>query len=90
MHLLTKTYKTLEDQLKEFGSGIEVTLLAAIPAGSGLEQVPFLLLPYLVLFLISADWLGIRMKFASVHWFWNNYLLPVVVGKTNTEECFTE
>jgi len=32
----SKTYKTLEDQLKEFGSGIEVTLLAAIPAGSGL------------------------------------------------------
>jgi galactokinase/mevalonate kinase-like predicted kinase len=32
----SKSYKTLEDRLKEFGSGIEVTLLAAIPAGSGL------------------------------------------------------
>ncbi len=29
-------YPTLEEQLKAFGSGIEVTLLAAIPAGSGL------------------------------------------------------
>ena len=30
------TYASLEEQLKEFGSGIEVTLLSAIPAGSGL------------------------------------------------------
>ncbi len=30
------TYTTLEEQLKVFGAGIEVTLLAAIPAGSGL------------------------------------------------------
>lgn len=30
------TYATLEEQLKDFGSGIEVTLLSAIPAGSGL------------------------------------------------------
>ena len=29
-------YVTLEEQLKAFGSGIEITLLAAIPAGSGL------------------------------------------------------
>lgn len=29
-------YRSLEDQLKAFGSGIEVTLLSAIPAGSGL------------------------------------------------------
>ncbi|WP_321480219.1 bifunctional fucokinase/fucose-1-phosphate guanylyltransferase [uncultured Bacteroides sp.] len=29
-------YATLQDQLTAFGSGIEVTLLAAIPAGSGL------------------------------------------------------
>jgi mevalonate kinase len=31
-----ETYASLEEQLKDFGSGIEVTLLAAIPAGSGL------------------------------------------------------
>ena len=31
-----KKYLSLEEQLKEFGAGIEVTLLAAIPAGSGL------------------------------------------------------
>jgi len=31
-----KRYATLEDQLKDFGAGIEITLLAAIPAGSGL------------------------------------------------------
>lgn len=29
-------YDTLEDQLKDFGCGMEVTLLSAIPAGSGL------------------------------------------------------
>lgn len=29
-------YPSLEDQLKNFGCGLEVTLLAAIPAGSGL------------------------------------------------------
>ena len=29
-------YLTLEEQLKDFGSGIEITLLSAIPAGSGL------------------------------------------------------
>ncbi len=29
-------YTSLEDQLKAFGSGLEVTLLSAIPAGSGL------------------------------------------------------
>lgn len=32
----SETYSTLSDQLKSFGSGIELTLLAAIPAGSGL------------------------------------------------------
>ncbi|MDL2211076.1 bifunctional fucokinase/L-fucose-1-P-guanylyltransferase [Bacteroides sp. OttesenSCG-928-M17] len=31
-----KQYSSLEDQLKDFGAGIEITLLAAIPAGSGL------------------------------------------------------
>lgn len=30
------SYASLEEQLKDFGAGIEVTLLAAIPAGSGL------------------------------------------------------
>ncbi|MDR0892431.1 MAG: bifunctional fucokinase/L-fucose-1-P-guanylyltransferase [Mediterranea sp.] len=32
----TERYSSLEEQLRAFGSGIEVTLLAAIPAGSGL------------------------------------------------------
>ena len=31
-----ETYASLEEQLRAFGSGIEVTLLSAIPAGSGL------------------------------------------------------
>ena len=30
------SYASLEEQLKDFGSGIELTLLSAIPAGSGL------------------------------------------------------
>ena len=32
----TETYPTLESQLRSFGCGIELTLLSAIPAGSGL------------------------------------------------------
>ena len=31
-----ESFSTLEEQLRAFGSGIEVTLLSAIPAGSGL------------------------------------------------------
>ena len=31
-------YVSLEEQLKAFGCGLEVTLLAAIPAGSAWEQ----------------------------------------------------
>ncbi|MDR2498145.1 MAG: bifunctional fucokinase/L-fucose-1-P-guanylyltransferase [Tannerellaceae bacterium] len=31
-----KRYPSLSDQLKEFGSGLELTLLSAVPAGSGL------------------------------------------------------
>ncbi len=31
-----KKYKTLEQQLRDFGCGMEITLLSAIPAGSGL------------------------------------------------------
>lgn len=31
-----KKYATLREQLQDFGAGIEITLLAAIPAGSGL------------------------------------------------------
>lgn len=30
------SYSSLQEQLKDFGSGIEITLLSAIPAGSGL------------------------------------------------------
>lgn len=32
----TESYVSLEEQLKAFGSGMEITLLSAIPAGSGL------------------------------------------------------
>lgn len=32
----TYSYNSLQEQLKDFGSGIEITLLSAIPAGSGL------------------------------------------------------
>lgn len=31
----TESYVSLEEQLKAFGSGMEITLLSAIPAGSG-------------------------------------------------------
>ena len=35
-HFCADSFSTLEEQLRAFGSGIEVTLLSAIPAGSGL------------------------------------------------------
>ena len=60
----TESYPSLAKQLEAFGSGIEITLLAAIPAGSGLVPVPFWPPPCSEQSMISADWLGIRMIYA--------------------------
>ena len=52
------TYATLEEQLKEFGSGIEVTLLSAIPAGSGLGTSS----------ILAATVLGAVSDFCGLQW----------------------
>ena len=52
------TYASLEEQLKEFGSGIEVTLLSAIPAGSGLGTSS----------ILAATVLGAVSDFCGLQW----------------------
>lgn len=51
-------YQTLEDQLRDFGCGIEVTLLSAIPAGSGLGTSS----------ILAATVLGALSEFCGLGW----------------------
>lgn len=51
-------YATLQDQLKSFGCGIELTLLSAIPAGSGLGTSS----------ILAATVLGAVNDFCSLAW----------------------
>lgn len=51
-------YPSLEDQLKDFGCGLEVTLLAAIPAGSGLGTSS----------ILAATVLGAVSDFCGLAW----------------------
>lgn len=51
-------YPSLEDQLKSFGCGLEVTLLAAIPAGSGLGTSS----------ILAATVLGAISDFCGLAW----------------------
>lgn len=51
-------YASLEDQLKDFGCGLEVTLLAAIPAGSGLGTSS----------ILAATVLGAISDFCGLAW----------------------
>ena len=51
-------YKTLHDQLEAFGSGIELTLLSAIPAGSGLGTSS----------ILASTVLGAVSDFCSLAW----------------------
>lgn len=53
-----ETYTSLEEQLKAFGSGLEVTLLAAIPAGSGLGTSS----------ILAATVLGAVSDFCGLGW----------------------
>ena len=53
-----ETYTSLEEQLKEFGSGIEITLLSAIPAGSGLGTSS----------ILAATVLGAVADFCGLGW----------------------
>ena len=54
----TESYKTLHDQLEAFGSGIELTLLSAIPAGSGLGTSS----------ILASTVLGAISDFCSLAW----------------------
>lgn len=54
----TEHYATLESQLKDFGCGLEVTLLSAIPAGSGLGTSS----------ILSSTVLGALSDFCGLNW----------------------
>ncbi len=51
-------YKSLEEQLQDFGCGMEVTLLSAVPAGSGLGTSS----------ILAATVLGAVSDFCGLHW----------------------
>ena len=51
-------YNSLEEQLKDFGMGIELTLLAAIPAGSGLGTSS----------ILASTVLGASSDFCGLQW----------------------
>ena len=51
-------YNTLEEQLKDFGSGLEMTMLSAIPAGSGLGTSS----------LLASTVLGAVNEFCGLGW----------------------
>lgn len=57
-HFCSERYPSLEDQLKAFGCGIEVTLLSAIPAGSGLGTSS----------ILAATMLGAVNDFCGLGW----------------------
>ena len=52
------SYASLEEQLRDFGSGMEITLLSAIPKGSGLGTSS----------ILAATILGTLSDFASLNW----------------------
>ncbi len=54
----SQTYSSLEEQLQHFGRGIEVTLLSAIPAGSGLGTSS----------ILAATVLGALSDFCGLAW----------------------
>ncbi len=54
----TEKFHSLEEQLAAFGCGIEVTLLSAIPAGSGLGTSS----------ILAATVLGAVSEFCGLHW----------------------
>lgn len=54
----TQEYPTLRQQLEDFGCGIEITLLAAIPAGSGLGTSS----------ILAATVLGALANFCNLGW----------------------
>ena len=53
-----ETYPSLEEQLKDFGSGLEITLLSAVPAGSGLGTSS----------ILASTVLGALSDFCGLNW----------------------
>ena len=53
-----ETYASLEEQLKSFGAGLEITLLSAIPAGSGLGTSS----------ILASTVLGAVSDFCGLNW----------------------
>ncbi len=53
-----ESYASLEEQLKDFGSGIELTLLSAVPAGSGLGTSS----------ILASTVLGAVADFCGLNW----------------------
>lgn len=62
-------FASLEEQLKNFGAGIEVTLLAAIPAGSGLGTSS----------ILASTVLGALNDFCGLEWDKNEICLRTLV-----------
>lgn len=79
-----ESHASLEKHLKAFGSGLEITLLAAIPAGSGLGTSSILASTVLGAINDFADWHGIGTTSATIHWYWNNCSPPAADGRINT------
>ncbi len=65
----TRQFPSLENQLKAFGSGIEVSLLSAIPAGSGLGTSS----------ILAATVLGALNDFCSLGWTKNDIGIHTLV-----------
>ena len=62
-------FKSLKDHLKSFGAGIEVTMLAAIPKGSGLGTSS----------ILSATVLGALSNFCGLNWSQNDLIQRTLV-----------
>lgn len=79
-----ESHASLEEHLKAFGSGLEITLLVAIPAGSGLGTSSILASTVLgaINDFCGLAWIGTTS--AIIHWYWNNYLPPAADGRINT------
>lgn len=81
-------YSSLVEQFNAFGAGIEVTLLSAIPAGSGLGTSS----------ILASTVLGAISEFCGLHWdnrrlvlvlwFWNSCLLLEVAGRISSVVFF--
>lgn len=85
----TERFASLEAQLKAFGTGIEVTLLSAIPAGSGLGTSS----------ILAATVLGALNDFCGLNWdkqgigsrtlVLEQLLTTGAAGRISTEVCCT-